>query len=118
MKIEQGATFEKTFTLKDSSAVKIDLTGWTFAGKIRHRYDAPSVVATFSAAVASNQVTNKGEFTVSLTAAQTAAIPVDESETIDRDLTEYLYDIEATKPDTKIDRVLEGKVLVSPEVTR
>lgn len=117
LNIEQGATFEKTFTIKDSLAAAIDLTGWTFAGKIRHRYDSPATVATFTTAVL-NQVTNKGQFTISLTAAQTSAIPVDPSDSINRDLTEYLYDIEATKPDTKKDRVLEGKVKVSPEVTR
>lgn len=117
LNIEQGATFFKTFTLKDSLGVEINLTGYTFSGKIRQRYDAPSVVATFTCAVL-NQTSFEGQFTITLTAAETAAIPVDPSKTVLRDLTEYLYDIEAIKPDSTVDRILEGKALVSPEVTR
>jgi len=107
--IEQGATFRKAFTLKNSDTlIAIDLTGWTIEAKIRKRFADAAALVTFTVAI-SNQGTNPGEFTMSLTATQTSALPYDDK---------WYYDVEALKPDTDKDRILQGRVTVSPEVTK
>ena len=115
--IEQGATFSMSCTMKDSAGATVDLTGWTFSGKIKETLASSSSVASFTITLA-NQITDQGEFTITLSAATTAAIPVNVRPNQDRILTQYFYDIEATKPDTTIDRIFEGKAFVSPEVTK
>lgn len=115
--IEQGTTYSKTYTLKDSAGEEVDLTGWTIAGQIRSKYDAASTIASFTCTVL-NQGTYPGKFTVSLSAATTAGIAVDPALGASRKPTVYVYDIEVTKADTTKDRILEGKAYISPEVTR
>lgn len=115
--IEQGATFELNCTMRDSNNALVDLTGWTFSGKIKETLASQNAVANFSFTIA-NQGTDPGEFLISLSAAVTAAIPVSLRPGADRPITQYFYDIEATKPDSKIDRMFEGKAFVSPEVTK
>ena len=65
-----------------------------------------------------NQTTDTGTVLITLTPAQTTAIPVAATATPDRKLTQYIYDIQVTKPDGSVDRILEGAVEVSPEVTK
>jgi hypothetical protein len=111
--IEQGATFKRTITLKDEDGVALNISGWTFEGQIRKKYDSPSILAPFTC-------TNigSGQFTIELSHAITAALPVTPASDNARSLTSYSYDIEATKADSTKDRILEGKVNVSPEVTK
>jgi hypothetical protein len=115
--VEQGATYLKTFTLKDSTGTEVDLTGWTVAGQIRAKYDSASALASFTCTVL-NQGTYPGKFTLLLSAGTTAGIAVDPALGASRKPTVYVYDVEVTKPDTTKDRILEGKCYLSPEVTR
>jgi hypothetical protein len=116
--IEQGASFSRTLTLKDSSGIPINLTGWTIRGQIRASQNASSALATFTGTVA-NQGTNPGEATISLTPTQTAAIPQNPDATTAQAKTiNYLYDIEGLRPDTSVVRLLQGKVTLSPEITK
>ena len=109
--IEQGATFRKSFTLKDKDTeAAINLTGWTISGKIRKELTDAAALVTFTVSI-SNQVSNTGQFVVELTAAQTAALPYDAKNL-------YYYDIEALKADSDTDRLLQGRVEISPEVTK
>ncbi|HAB99248.1 MAG TPA: hypothetical protein DCE71_05450 [Parachlamydiales bacterium] len=102
---------------KDENKIPLDLTGSTFAGKVRKLYDSPTAVATFTFVIL-DQVTNRGQVQMSLTPSETTASPCDPA-TIKtpRPITEYIYDVERTKPSTEKDRVLQGQVSVSPEVT-
>lgn len=111
--IEQGATFKRTITLKDSDGVALNITGWTFSGQIRKKYDSPNALATFTC-------TNigSGQFTIELSHTATSAIPVTPASDGARSMTSYSYDIEALKNDSTKDRILQGKVNVSPEVTK
>lgn len=115
LNINQGATFLITCTVKNPSGTEVDLTGWSFTGQIREAINSTSVSAAFTITLA-DQVSNTGEFTVSLTPAQTRVLQVGSVTT--RKIFQYFYDIEATKPDLTVDRILEGKAFVSPEVTR
>jgi hypothetical protein len=114
--IEQGATFSKVVTWKDSSGAGINLTGYSITGKIKRKTSDQTALATFTAALA-NQTTNPGQFTLSLTAAQTEALPTVTGPTAQKALLECVYDIEATTG-TTVYRLLEGIVSISPEATK
>lgn len=64
--IEQGATFQREFTLTDSAGVAFSLAGYTVRGKIRDNAGTETVSFTASAS------TNK--LLIELTATQTAAL--------------------------------------------
>ena len=112
--IDQGADFLLPFQLlgDDGNAVSLSLA--TIAGKIRETPQSTDVVATFTGTVTDGP---NGEGQVSLTALQTAAIPVDNSEVDDRVQTSYMYDIEVTYSDGFVQRILQGYCYVSPEVS-
>lgn len=117
--IEQGSTFFRKlkFTDNQPTPVEIDLTGYTYAGKIRKTIGDGTVLANFTCTVL-NQLTNPGEMTVELTAAQTAALPLKAQKTATRVTEAFAYDVEVTYPSGVVERVLEGVCNVSPEVTR
>jgi hypothetical protein len=114
--IEQGATFSKVITWKDSSGAGINLTGYTITGKIKRKTSDQNALATFTATLA-NQGSNPGQFTLSLTATVTASLPSVTGPTAEKALLECVYDVEATTGST-VYRLLEGIVSVSPEATR
>lgn len=114
--IEQGATFNLTATLKNSSNVVLDLTGWSFTGQIRSNYSSETVLATFDCTL--NSPATDGVVNITISDVDTAAIPVLDATSYNRKITRYVYDIEATKPDGTVVRLFQGEVDVSPEVTR
>lgn len=119
--IEQGATFKLEMVFKDSNGIGIDQTGRTFTGQLRSKYDSTTVAGTFTITLA-DQITDPGKIIITISAANTALIPVDppgvNCSKDSRPLTVYQYDIEATNVDLTKDRVLQGIASVSPEVTK
>jgi hypothetical protein len=114
--IEQGATFSRTITWKDSDGVGINLTGYTVAGKIKVKVSDKVSLLSLTVTLA-NQVTYAGQFTISLTATQTASLPVKYTASGEKESLNLYYDIEATLGAT-VTRILEGVFYNSPEVTR
>lgn len=114
--LEQGASFERVLTIRDSLDAPIDLTGFVFSGQIRKKYSDTSVLASFSFTIL-DQGTDTGKVRMSMTAANTALIPVEKAESAEKKLTQYCYDVEMNTGST-VDRILEGVVSISPEVTR
>jgi hypothetical protein len=111
--IEQGVTFTLplSFTL---DGAPLDVSTWTFEGQIRSDYSDPTILASFvfTAGLSSNEVT------ASITAANTALIPVNPATNFEVTPTLYCYDIIATLPDhVTVTRYMYGPVVVSPEVT-
>jgi len=107
--IQQGATFSQVIT----PVVPVDYTGFTGNGQIREQCDPRyPVLAELSVAVAVGTV---GIHTISLTATQTASLPVYGATSADTKL--FVYDIELTSGATII-RADQGSVTVSPEVTK
>tara|TARA_Y100001937_G_C6933940_1_gene247266 strand:- start:78 stop:428 length:351 start_codon:yes stop_codon:yes gene_type:complete len=100
--IDQGSNFNTTIDLSDTPG--LSLTNYTAAGKIAKSYDG-TTKATFSATVDSNSKV----VSISLTAAQTAAIKPGR----------YVYDIIIVSPDSPavVTRILEGQIDVTPGVT-
>jgi hypothetical protein len=106
LQIEQGVDRVIEITLKDKATeLPIDITGWVFVMQIREKYSSTSVLYAPAVTIADAP---GGKIQISLTATATSALPVKP----------LVYDLEATKPDTKKIRILKGPAIVDPEVTR
>ena len=110
LKIDQGATFDKSVTWKvGKPAVPVDLTGATARMQIRPKIDSATVLVeltTENGRIALGGVT--GDVTLTIEAAITT----------DFAWREGVYDLEIIFADTTVKRLLSGSVAVSPEVTR
>lgn len=102
--IDQGATFTKTFTVKDSSGDVVDLTGYTGSAQIRKTTSSTDYTAF---TVTFTDRTN-GLVTISLTNTQTSAL----------EGTTYYYDVELTDGSNTVYRLSQGYAYVQPEVTQ
>lgn len=116
LSVEQGSTFTRKLTFKDENDATIDLTGRTFSGKVRKSIGG-AVVANFTFQIL-NQTTNEGEVYMTLTAADSDAIPVTKQETATRETVDFVYDVEQDFGAGVIERVLQGKLTLSPSVTK
>lgn len=100
--IDQGTTFETSFTLTDENGVGLNLTNYTGAAQMRQYYTSTAYY-TFTV-----NTSNVGVITLGMTANTTNNITAGR----------YVYDVELTAPDGKISRVVEGMATVWPGVTR
>jgi hypothetical protein len=101
-RIQQGSSWVRTMVFS------VDISGMSFRGQIRRSHEDATVLATLA-------FTKLDAHTVSvhLTPAVTTALPATE------DGEYWVHDIEAhTALDEFVMRVLEGRVTVTPEVTR
>lgn len=107
--IEQGATFRMDVSFVDSAGDPIDLTNYTARMHVRTDYDAVSTV--LEATTANGYITLdalNGIVSVRIPPSITEAVTV----------TSGVYDIEVESLTGEVDRLAEGAVSVSPEVTR
>lgn len=118
MQINAGDDFELEIIIKDATQSPINLTGNTYTGQMREAWDSKDSVATFVCTV-SNQTSFKGQLLIKLPHAESIKIPCLPSKGNNkRPTSEFIYDIEQTDPSGNRTRILEGSVLVSPNVTR
>jgi hypothetical protein len=101
--IDQGTTYSLTITVSDQNGDVKDLTDYTVTAQLRKSYYS-STATSFTASASSP---TDGEITISLTATQTSALKAGR----------YVYDIEIESDEETL-RVLEGIVVINPEVTR
>ncbi|NBO69837.1 hypothetical protein EBV26_05035 [bacterium] len=101
--IDQGTTYSLSITVSDQNGDVKDLTDYAVRGQLRKSYY--SSTSTSFTATASSPL--DGEITISLTATQTSALKAGR----------YVYDIEIENDEETL-RVLEGIVVINPEVTR
>nr|WP_279088472.1 hypothetical protein [Comamonas thiooxydans] len=112
LEIDQGATFDKTFTWKTgtkATAVPVDLTGCKARAQIREELQSEPVLlelTTENQRIVLGGPTGEIRFLVNAT--DTAAL----------DWYTGVYDLEIEFPDGKVVRRMAGSVVVSPEVTR
>jgi hypothetical protein len=116
IKIDQGADFSIPFQVLDERNTPVSIAGATITGQIRATPQAANpAIATFTGAIVDGP---NGEGQLSLTAAETSAIPVDNSIPGERALTTYVWDCEIEFADGTKQRILEGPAYISPEVTK
>jgi hypothetical protein len=108
--LNQGEDFNRVLTIKDSANVAVNITGYTFRGQVREKFNSPSTIAVFSFVVL-DQGTNVGQVTWKLGNTALTSLVLTASK-------EYLYDVEMVTPAGDVTRILQGKATVSPEVTK
>lgn len=101
--IDQGTTFSLSLIVADQNGDPKDLTDYTAAAQMRKSYYTNTAI-DFTADIT---MPEDGEVTISLTATETSAIKAGR----------YVYDIEI-EGESETLRVLEGIVVVNPEVTK
>lgn len=112
LEIDQGATFDKTFTWlvgAPRNAVAVDLTDCTARAQVRADIDSPDVLlqlTTENRRILLGGAT--GEIRLHIDAATTSAI----------DWESGVYDLEIQFPNGTVVRRMAGSVIVSREVTR
>lgn len=106
--VDQGADWYATFVYKDSGGTAINLTGYTAALQIRDTYadSTTDLALTSTSGITITGAT--GTLAVRATATQTAAIAAGN----------YVYDLEITSSGAIVTRLVQGKITVSPQVTR
>lgn len=109
--IDQGADVAVEIHLIDKDGGKKDLTNHTITAKMKKTFNSDSDDTTAFNCIVSSPSTD-GIATMSLTNVQTDALKAGR----------YVYDVEMSYVDSAgdsiIERVLEGKILVTPSVTK
>jgi hypothetical protein len=104
--LEQGTDKTLSITVKDKlTGLALDITGWTILCQHRLNWSS-SVLVTPTPSL--SDPTN-GVFTLTYTAAQLAALPANKT---------IVYDVLATRTDSKKIRIIQGKNFVSPRVSQ
>jgi hypothetical protein len=108
--IEQGATWSQVIYYQTAANVPISLANCTLRMMARSAYSANSTVLSLSSATGGISITNaaNGTFALQQTALQTSNLTAGT----------YVYDLELVKADSTVDRLLQGSLIVVPEVTR
>lgn len=109
--IDQGADVAVEIHLVNTDNSKKDLTDYTVAAKLKKNYNSDSDDTTSFTSIIADPSTD-GVVTISLTNSQTDALKAGR----------YVYDVEISFLDSDsnsiVERVLEGRVQVTPSVTR
>ena len=103
--IDQGSDFALDLVVKEDNAVK-NLTGYSGRSQMRTTKSASTVA---------------GSFTVTVTNASAGEMKLELSNATSSGMTagKYYYDLEIyTSGNTVVSRLLEGTVILTPEVTR
>lgn len=107
--VEQGATFSKTITWKNSSNAAINLTGYT--ARMQFRATKASTTVLLSATTENGYITlgsSAGTIDISIPSSVTATLAAPRQ----------VYDLELQSSAGVVTRLLEGAVRLSLEVTR
>lgn len=108
--IEQGATFGKTLTLKDSSDAVVNLSGYT-AAEMDLRYNKDDSAEILTLTVANSRITLGG-------VAGTVVLSISASDTASMSVGDGVYDLKITSGSGDVFRVLEGTFSVRGNVSR
>lgn len=111
--IDQGADVAIELHLQETDGSKKDLTAHTASAKMKRSYNSTADDEIIDFTVAVTDPPTDGILVLALTNAQTDAL---------NPRNRYVYDVELSFDDsdgnTIIERILEGKVKVTPSVTR
>ena len=101
--LEEGSAFTRILTIESAPGVPINLTGYTFAAKMKRNIADAEPALTFTIAVSNAAA---GQVAWTATSAQTLALAPQV----------HHYDVDMTHGSTTT-RILEGLAWVSPSVT-
>lgn len=104
----QGSTLSQELTYS-INAVNVNLTGYTARMQVREKHTSTAIV--FSATTENSGIAlggSAGTITITASAATTAAFTAKD----------YVYDLEIVSNTGIVTRLIEGKFIVTPEVTK
>ena len=108
--IEQGATFSKILTLKDSTGSVVNLSGYSSAEMdLRQHPESSTEVLTLT--TANSRITlggSAGTVTLTISASDTASLTADDG----------VYDLEITDSGGNVFRILEGTYSIRRGISR
>lgn len=103
----QGSTFQKTLTYIIND-VAVNLTGYSAKMQVRDTYSSAGVLVQIGTAIGGITLNSTGVINLVISAATTATfVPKT-----------YVYDVEIVSPAGVVTKIVEGKFIVTPEVTR
>ena len=106
--IHTGTDFTQTFVFEDeASNSALDLTGYTGTGQIK-KYDTSSKAADLTLDFGSTAQRTTGRLTVTMNAATTSNLKSGR----------YFYDIRLVTSAGKVEKVVEGVMIIKQAVTR
>jgi hypothetical protein len=100
---EQGATFNLNFRV-ETDGTPWNLTGYTFAMQVRRSTSATTTLLNLTTAT----MTSVGNVSATVSAATMTDVPAGR----------WVYDIELTSSGGQVTRILEGRFIVTPQVTQ
>ena len=113
--IDQGATYALNVAYKDSSGTAIPLTGYSARMMVRTVVNASTTLLSLTSSAGGTGNTTG----LSITAATGLIdIVISSTDTAGLPRGNAVYDLEIVAPSGVVTRLLEGAVLVDPEVTR
>lgn len=114
LKINKGETFRYTLKWLDENEVPIDITGYDARMHIRPEIDSDTILLKF----ASDPLLNPdGEITITPVTGE-IVLYLGATQTADIDWESGVYDLEMYVSPDEVIRLIEGKVVVTKEVTR
>ena len=102
--VDQGSFYRTYVTVSSADGSALDLTNYTVASQMRKSYQS-STAYDFTTSISNPTA---GRVQIQLTSEASRLIPPGK----------YLYDLEVTSPSGEKTRVVEGLVLVNPEITK
>lgn len=108
IELKQGEDFYRLITIMSASNSPLDLTGFTFSGQIRAKYNA-ELYLSFSFVIL-DQLTHKGQVEMRLSRALSSLKKISTR-------LNYFYDVEMNDG-TSVTRILQGNVSIEPEVSK
>src|ERR1044072_5018457 len=113
IEMDQGSEWRVVINWQNEDETPIDLTGWTGALQVRRTADAEEVLLSLTDGDGI-EITDPtdGEITVVISSEKSSAMP---ARTSDKN---WVYDLEVTPLGGGTVRLLDGKFLISHEVTR
>lgn len=107
---DQGATFSRSITWKDSAKRAINITGYTARMHVRTVAEAPTTVLELTTENGRISIVGAtGQITLTVSASDMSLVASDK----------YVYDLELVAPVSGVvNRVIQGNFVVRAEVTR
>jgi hypothetical protein len=103
---EQGATFNLDFTVQTDGTAWV-LTGYTAAMQVRKSTSSAAALLNLSTGGSGITLTSPGQVSITVSASTMSNVPAGR----------WVYDIEFTSPSNEVTRLLEGRFIVTAEVT-
>lgn len=105
----KGSTLSQRFTYKINDAA-VNLSGYSARMQVREKYESPAFITSLTS--------NNGGILLASASAGIIDIYISASATSAFVPKDYVWDIELVSPSNIVTRLLEGKFIVTPEVTR